>query len=71
MSRNNPAAAMRFFRSIEHYKLDIQRAVLSGGTPLARYLQSFCVDLYLSAYESDVHDALQAGVAAAVIYGHS
>jgi 5'-nucleotidase len=69
MSRNSPAAAMRLFKSIEHYQLDIQRAVLSGGTPLAQYLEAFSVALYLSAYESDVRDALQAGVAAAVIYG--
>jgi 5'-nucleotidase len=68
-SRNSPATSTRLFNSIRHYGLDIQRACLTGGIPVARYLKPFCVDLYLSAYEDDVQDALQAGIAAAVIYG--
>jgi 5'-nucleotidase len=67
-SRNSPATSMRLFNSIDHYKLDIQRAILTGGTPVARYLKSFCVDLYLSAYEEDVEEAVKAGIAAGVIY---
>ena len=39
MSRNSPATSARLFNSIQHYGLDIQRAVLSGGTPIARYLE--------------------------------
>lgn len=67
-SRNSPATSMRLFNSINHYKLDIQRAILTGGTPVARYLKAFCVDLYLSAYERDVEEAIKAGIAAGVIY---
>lgn len=67
-SRNSPATSRRLFNSIDHYKLDIQRAILTGGTPVARYLKPFCVDLYLSAYERDVEEAIQAGIAAGVIY---
>ncbi|MBL8821338.1 MAG: 5'-nucleotidase [Planctomycetia bacterium] len=67
-SRNSPATSMRLFNSISHHDLDIQRAILTGGTPVARYLKSFCVDLYLSAYESDVEEAINAGIAAGVIY---
>lgn len=67
-SRNSPATSMRLFQSIEHYKLDIQRAILTGGTPVARYLKPFYVDLYLSAYEKDVEEAMKAGIAAGVIY---
>lgn len=67
-SRNNPATSIRLFKSIEHHKLDIQRAILTSGTPVARYLKPFCVDLYLSAYESDVEEAIRGGIAAAVIY---
>ena len=69
MSQNSPATSVRLFHSIEHYRLDIQRAVMSGGSPLAPYMKTFAVDLYLSAYESDVRDALKTGTAAAVIYG--
>jgi 5'-nucleotidase len=67
-SRNSPATSFRLFNSIQHHQLDIQRAILTSGTPVARYLKSFCVDLYLSAYEKDVEEALRAGIAAAVIY---
>ena len=67
-SRNSPATSIRLFNSIEHHKLDIRRAILTSGTPVTRYLKPFCVDLYLSAYENDVEDAIRAGIAAAVIY---
>lgn len=67
-SRNSPATSMRLFNSIDHYKLDIQRAILTSGTPVARYLKPFYVDLYLSAYEKDVEEAINAGIAAGVIY---
>jgi 5'-nucleotidase len=67
-SRNSPATSMRLFNSIEYHQLDIQRAILTGGTPVARYLKPFFVDLYLSAYEKDVEEAMKAGIAAGVIY---
>jgi 5'-nucleotidase len=67
-SRNSPATSMRLFNSIEHHKLDIHRAILTGGTPVTRYLKPFFVDLYLSAYEKDVEESLKAGIAAGVIY---
>jgi 5'-nucleotidase len=67
-SRNSPATSMRLFNSIQHHGLDIQRAILTSGTPIARYLKSFCIDLYFSAYENDVEEAIKAGIAAGVIY---
>jgi 5'-nucleotidase len=67
-SRNSPATSMRLFHSIQYHNLDIQRAILTSGTPVARYLKPFCVDLYLSAYERDVEEAIRAGIAAGVIY---
>lgn len=68
MSRNSPATSRRLFHSIDSYGLDIQRAITTGGTPVARYLKAFHVDLYLSAYENDVAEAIKAGIAAGVIY---
>src|SRR5271166_4064086 len=38
-SRNSPTTSMRLFHSIKHYGLDIQRAILTGGTPVTRYLK--------------------------------
>lgn len=68
MSRNSPDTSLRIFSSIESYGLDITRAVLSGGTPLSSYLEAFGVDLFLSANEKDVEDAIQSGFAAGKIY---
>jgi 5'-nucleotidase len=68
MSRNSTETSLRIFNSIRHYGLDISRAALSGGAPLAPYLKAFSVDLFLSRYEDDVCRALEAGVAAALLY---
>lgn len=68
MSRNSADTSLRIFSSIEHYGLDISRAVLSGGAPLSDYLQAFGVDLFLSANESDVETAINDGFAAGRIY---
>jgi 5'-nucleotidase len=46
MSRNSPATSYRLFNSIEHHKLDIQRAVLTGGSALDKYLKAFSVDCF-------------------------
>jgi 5'-nucleotidase len=67
-SHNSPAASLRMFNSIKHYGLDIRRAALTGGANLAPYIEAFSVDLFLSAYEEDVRDALAAKVAAGLIY---
>jgi 5'-nucleotidase len=68
MSRNSTETSLRIFNSIDHYDLDIDRAVLSGGAPLATYLRAFRVDLFLSQYEDDVATALEAGIGAAILY---
>jgi len=68
MSRNSTETSLRIFNSIRHYGLDITRAALSGGAPLAPYLKAFHVDLFLSGYEDDVRLALDGGVAAALLY---
>ena len=68
MSRNSSETSLRIFNSIQHYQLDITRAVLSGGAPLAPYLQAFNVSLFLSLHEDDVQAAVNSGVAAALLY---
>ena len=68
MSRNSAETSLRIFNSIQHHGLDITRASLSGGQPLAPYLGGYKVDLFLSADEADVQTAVNAGVAAGVIY---
>ena len=67
MSKNSAEAALRIFHSIEHYGLDIKKAALTTGAPIAPYLKAYHVDLYLSANEEDVRGALDCGVAAGLI----
>jgi 5'-nucleotidase len=68
VSKNNPATSLRLFGSITHHKLDIRRAILTGGAPTAPYLRAFEMDLFLSASQVDVRQALRAGIAAGLIY---
>lgn len=68
MSRNSADTSLRIFHSLEHYGLDITRAVLSGGASLSSYLHAFGVDLFLSANEGDVEKAIDGGFAAGRIY---
>ena len=71
LSRNNAATGLRIGRSIEHYALDIERTGWTAGTPVARYLEAFKVDLFLSVHAQDVEEAVSSGVAAATILPHT
>lgn len=68
MSRNSSETSLRIFNSIACHGLDITRAVLSGGAPLAPYLKAFNVSLFLSRHEDDVQAAVNSGVASALLY---
>ena len=67
MSRNSPDSSLRVFNAIEHYGLNISRAVLASGASLAPYLSAFKTDLFLSAYEDDVQSAIDSNIAAGII----
>ena len=67
ISRNNAATSLRITKSIEEYNLDIVRSAWTGGEKISKYLLPFKVDLFLSAYEEDVRDAIDVGIAAARI----
>ena len=71
LSRNNAATGLRIGRSIEHYALEIERTGWTAGTPVARYLEPFKVDLFLSLHTQDVEEAIHSGVAAATILPHT
>ena len=61
MSRNSPNTSLRIFNSIAHYGLDITRAAI------APYLHAFQTDLFLSAHQPDVQQAINSGIAAGTI----
>ncbi|MCQ2354343.1 MAG: 5'-nucleotidase [Clostridia bacterium] len=71
MSKNSADTSLRVFNSIKHYGLNISRAALVGGAPIAPYLTAFRTDLFLSADEADVEEAINAGIAAGIICSHS
>ena len=68
ISRNSADTSLRISNSINAYKLDITRAAFTGGEPVAKYLNAFDVDLFLSATEEDVQAAVASNVAAGLIY---
>lgn len=71
MSKNSADTCLRIFNSIDHYGLKISRAALVGGASISPYLNAFRTDLFLSANESDVQEAINANVAAGLICSHS
>lgn len=70
MSKNSADSSLRIFNSIQHYGLDISRAALVGGNPIVPYLSAFRTDLFLSASEEDVQEAIDGGIAAGLICSH-
>lgn len=70
MSKNSTDTSMRIFNSINHYGLDISRAALVSGMPIAPYFDAFRTDLFLSADENDVQEAINANIAAGIICSH-
>lgn len=71
MSKNSADTSLRIFNSIEHYGLDISRAALVGGGPIFPYLNAFKTDLFLSANENDVQEAINANIASGIICSHN
>lgn len=67
MSKNSAETSLRIFNSIDHYKLNISRAALVSGAAISPYLDAFKTDLFLSANEKDVQEAINANIAAGII----
>lgn len=70
MSKNSADTSLRIFNSIEYYGLNISRAALVGGAQIHPYLNAFKTDLFLSANELDVQEAVNANIAAGIICSH-
>lgn len=67
LSRNDPDTGLRVMNSIEHYKLSITRAVFLQGQSAYKYIPAFDIELFLSANEGDVKQAVDAGFPAGQI----
>ncbi|MBL1245009.1 MAG: 5'-nucleotidase [Sulfurimonas sp.] len=67
LSKNNAASSLRITTAINTHKLDIVCSGWTSGNDISTYLKAYKVDLFLSAAEEDVINAIQNGVAAAKI----
>jgi 5'-nucleotidase len=68
LSRNDPVSGLRIFRSVNTADLKIERGVFTRGRSPYKYLRALNANLFLSANEGDVKDALTAGFPAAHVY---
>lgn len=67
LSKNNAATSLRITNAINRHNLEIVRSGWTSGSNISAYLDAFKVDLFLSADDEDVVNAIQNGVAAAKI----
>lgn len=66
-SRNDPDTGLRVLNSIEHYRLDISRAVFVTGKNPYKYLKPFNAALFLSGNKEDVKEAIENGLPAGYV----
>jgi 5'-nucleotidase len=71
LSRNDPVSGMRVFHSARQSGLSLERGVFTRGREPYRYLHPLGAQLFLSANEGDVRQALEAGFPAARVYSQS
>ncbi len=71
LSRNDPVSGLRVLRSAEGNGLSLTRSVFTRGRAPYGYLRPLGAHLFLSAHESDVRSALEAGYPAARVFADS
>jgi len=67
LSKNNAGTSLRITNAINEHNLDIVRSAWTSGSDISSYLKAFKVDLFLSASDEDVINAIENGIAAAKI----
>lgn len=71
VSRNDPFSGLRVFRSAERSGIRLERGVFTRGRSPQPYLSALNANLFLSANDQDVRDAVAAGFPAARVYPQS
>ena len=61
LSRNDPDTGLRVMHSIQAHQLGITRALFLQGRDPHKYINALSIDLFLSANEVDVKQAIRAG----------
>lgn len=67
LSRNSAEAGLRIMESLNHYELDIEKAVFCSGGDRFIYARALGAHVFLSANPNDVKAAVDHGVAAATM----
>ncbi|MCB7137963.1 5'-nucleotidase [Cellulosimicrobium marinum] len=67
MSRNSPETGLRVMRSVRHHDLAITRAVFRQGHTPYEFIRPLHMDLFLSADEASVRDAVDRGLPAGYV----
>ena len=67
LSKNNAGTSLRITNAINEHNLDIVRSAWTSGNDISTYLKAFKVDLFLSANDDDVINAIENGIASAKI----
>jgi len=67
LSKNSHETGLRVFKSIQNYKLDIQKAGFFSGESPYKYIKAFNASLFLSADYSDVKLAINEGCPAGMV----
>jgi len=68
MSNTSAQCGISLINSVNHHKLTVERFCLTNGRSVSGYLAAYGTDLYLSANESSVAEAIGRGIAAATLY---
>lgn len=68
VSSIHPEAGLRIVNSMAAHGLAVRRASFTGGAPIVPYLKGFGVDLLLTKSRDDAQHAVDAGMAAAMMY---
>ena len=68
VSSQHPDTGIRILDAASHHGLQLSRAVFTGGAPVLPYLQAFGTTLLLTRSVGDAQEAIDAGIAAAVMY---
>lgn len=68
VSSIHPEAGLHIVNSLAAHGLAVRRASFTGGAPIVPYLKGFEVDLLLTKSKDDAQQAVDAGMAAALMY---
>ncbi|XP_073711579.1 cytosolic 5'-nucleotidase 1A isoform X1 [Misgurnus anguillicaudatus] len=68
MTNNHAQVGVRLMNSINHYDLTIERFCMTGGQSPIGYLKAYLTNLYLSKDSKKVLEAIEEGIAAAIMF---